>query len=221
MLASKKTRLAASCVFHLHISDLRILHLRICITPAHLHISDPHISDFHILHLHIRRSSHLRSSYLLSSHLCHICASSYLGSSYLISSNLHVLKPHHLVFTSSDVHHGITLSYLIIFKISLCYICSLIYLRLQNFVSPCLAAALDSFTFVWGQRWHVSWRNNLVGILPLQVKTPRPWLEWPSKSFTQNRKIWFPLLDKYIMFEQWVQISNPVQLGMYQRCFLL
>ena len=71
------------------------------------------------------RSSHLRSSYPISSHLGHICASSYLRSlsqtftSSLSSSGLHVLKPH-LVFSSSDLHHVVTPSYLIIFKISSC-----------------------------------------------------------------------------------------------------
>ena len=156
----------ASSIFtseHLHISDLRILHGRIRVPSACLHISDPHISGFHILRLHIRRSSRLRSSYflILSSHLRRICApshlrTSHLRSSYVISlhlhhicitsashlrifisqiftsslssSDLHIWKPH-LVFTSSDLHHVVTLSYLIIFKISLCYIYNILPLE--------------------------------------------------------------------------------------------
>ena len=75
------------------------------------------------------RSSHLRSSYPISSHLHHICASSDLRSlfqiftSSLSPSGFHFLKPH-LVSASSDLHHVVALSYLIIFKISSCnYYC--------------------------------------------------------------------------------------------------
>ena len=63
-------------------------------------------------------------SYPISSHLRHICASSYLRSlspiftSSLSSSGLHILKPH-FVFTPPDLHHVVTLSYLIIFNIYL------------------------------------------------------------------------------------------------------
>ena len=71
------------------------------------------------------RSSHLRSSYPISSHLHRVCASSYLRSlfqvfaSSLSPSGLHILKPH-FVSTSSDLHHVVARSYLIIFKISSC-----------------------------------------------------------------------------------------------------
>ena len=63
-------------------------------------------------------------SYPISSHLRHICASSYLRSlspiftSSLSSSGLHILKLH-FVFTPPDLHHVVTLSYLIIFNIYL------------------------------------------------------------------------------------------------------
>ena len=50
-------------------------------------------------------------------------------------TSVHFQKPH-LVFTSSDFHHVVTLSYLIIVKISSRNLYNLIYLRLQNFISP-------------------------------------------------------------------------------------
>ena len=76
---------------------------------------------------HLRRMcapSHLRSSLtpqIISSHRRHICASSLfqIFTSSLSPSGLHTLKPH-LVFTSSDLHHVVALSYLVIFKISSC-----------------------------------------------------------------------------------------------------
>ena len=91
-----------SCVICNWLSYLISPHLRRVCAPSHL------------------RSSHLRSSYPISSHLHHICASSYLRSlfqiftSSLSPSGLHILKPH-LVSTSSDLHHVVALSYLIIF----------------------------------------------------------------------------------------------------------
>ena len=97
----------ASCVICNWLSYLISSHLRRMCAPSHL------------------RSSHLRSSYRISSHLRHICASSYLRSlfqiftSSLSPSGRHILKPH-LVSTSSDLHHVVALSYLIIFKISSC-----------------------------------------------------------------------------------------------------
>ena len=84
-------------------------------------------------------------SYPISSHLHHICASSYLrflsqiSTSSLSSSGLHILRPH-LVFTRSDLHRRVTLSLsyhlqdFIVQLLSQLY--NLIYLRLQNFISP-------------------------------------------------------------------------------------
>ena len=84
-------------------------------------------------------------SYPISSHLHHICASSYLrflsqiSTSSLSSSGLHILRPH-LVFTRSDLHRRVTLSLsyhlqdFIMQLLSQLY--NLIYLRLQNFISP-------------------------------------------------------------------------------------
>ena len=84
-------------------------------------------------------------SYPISSHLHHICASSYfrflsqIFTSSLSSSGLHILKPH-LVFTRSDLHRRVTLSFsyhlqdFIMPFLSQLY--NLIYLRLQNFIPP-------------------------------------------------------------------------------------
>ena len=74
-----------------------------------------------------------------------MCASSYLrflsqiSTSSLSSSGLHILRPH-LVFTRSDLHRRVTLSLsyhlqdFIMQLLSQLY--NLIYLRLQNFISP-------------------------------------------------------------------------------------
>ena len=74
-----------------------------------------------------------------------MCASSYLRflsqifTSSLSSSGLHILRPH-LVFTRSDLHRRVTLSLsyhlqdFIMQLLSQLY--NLIYLRLQNFISP-------------------------------------------------------------------------------------
>ena len=84
-------------------------------------------------------------SYPISSHLHHICASSYLrflsqiSTSSLSSSGLDILRPH-LVFTRSDLHRRVALSLsyhlqdFIMQLLSQLY--NLIYLRLQNFISP-------------------------------------------------------------------------------------
>ena len=84
-------------------------------------------------------------SYPIFSHLHHICASSYLRflsqifTSSLSSSGLHILRSH-LVFTRSDLHRRVTLSLsyhlqdFIMQLLSQLY--NLIYLRLQNFISP-------------------------------------------------------------------------------------
>ena len=96
-----------SCVICNWLSYLMSSHLRRMCAPSHL------------------RSSHLRSSYPISSHLRHICASSYLRSLFHIFTSslsppgLQILKPH-FVSTSSDLHHVVALSYLIIFKTSPC-----------------------------------------------------------------------------------------------------
>ena len=84
-------------------------------------------------------------SYPISSHLHHICASSYLRflsqifTSSLSSSGLHILRPH-LAFTRSDLHRRVTLSlsyHLQDFIMQLSsQLYNLIYLRLQNFISP-------------------------------------------------------------------------------------
>ena len=117
----------ASCVICNWLSYLLSSHLRRMCAPSHL------------------RSSHLRSSYPTSLHLHHICASSYLRSlfqiftSSLSPSGLHILKPH-LVSTSSDLHHvsRTVLSYhlqdFIMQLLLQAY--NLIYVRLQNFISP-------------------------------------------------------------------------------------
>ena len=118
----------ASCVICNWLSFLMSSKLRGMCAPSHL------------------RSSHLRSSYPISAQLHHFCASSYLRSwsqifTYALSSSgLHILKPR-LVFTSSDLHHVVALSYLIIFKISLCnYYCNFtswyIYVFKTSFISP-------------------------------------------------------------------------------------
>ena len=95
-------------------------------------------------------------SYPISSHLRHICASSYLRflsqifTSSLSSSGLHILKPH-LVFTRSDLHRRVTLSFsyhlqdFIMQLLSRLY--NLIYLRLQNFISPLSGQPSSSFLF--------------------------------------------------------------------------
>ena len=127
-----------------HISDFHIFYRRICITSAHLHISDPHISDFHILYLHIRRSSHLRSSYLIN-----------ISSHCIASAHLHILDLDIFTFifrssyfeTTSCLHiFGCSsrnhIFYLIIFKISFCHIYNLNYLRLQNFISLSIISSL-------------------------------------------------------------------------------
>ena len=74
-----------------------------------------------------------------------MCASSYLRflsqifTSSLSSSGLHILRPH-LVFTRSDLHRRVTLSLsyhlqdFIMQLLSQLY--NLIYLRVQNFISP-------------------------------------------------------------------------------------
>ena len=74
-----------------------------------------------------------------------MCASSYLrflsqiSTSSLSSSGLHILRQH-LVFTRSDLHRRVTLSLsyhlqdFIMQLLSQLY--NLIYLRLQNFISP-------------------------------------------------------------------------------------
>ena len=74
-----------------------------------------------------------------------MCASSYLrflsqiSTSSLSSSGLHILRPH-LVFTRSDLHRRVTLSlsyHLQDFTMQLLsQLYNLIYLRLQNFISP-------------------------------------------------------------------------------------
>ena len=84
-------------------------------------------------------------SYPISSHLHHICASSYLrflsqiSTSSLSSLGLHILRPH-LVFTRSDLHRRVTLSLSYHFQDFIMQLLSqlynLIYLRLQNFISP-------------------------------------------------------------------------------------
>ena len=93
-------------------------------------------------------------SYPISSHLHHICASSYLRflsqifTSSLSSSGLHILKPH-LVFTRSDLHRRVTLSFsyhlqdFIMQLLSRLY--NLKYLRLQNFISPLSGQPSSSF----------------------------------------------------------------------------
>ena len=115
----------ASCVICNWLSYLISSHLRRMCAPSHL------------------RSSHLRSSYPISSHLRHICASSYFRSlfqiftSSLSPSGLHILKPH-VVSTSSDLHHVVAPSYHLqdfIMQFLLQFY-SLIYIRLQNFISP-------------------------------------------------------------------------------------
>ena len=94
-------------------------------------------------------------SYPVSSHLHHICASSYLRflsqifTSSLSSSGLHILRPH-LVFTRSDLHRRVTLSLsyhlqnFIMQLLSQLY--NLIYLRLQNFISPLSGQPSSSLT---------------------------------------------------------------------------
>ena len=108
MFACNKTGLARSCVFDLHIPTSSLLRA------SHLASSNPH----HICAPSHLRSSHLRSSYLISSHLHHICASSFLRS-YIFTFivRFSCLETAYLVFTSSDFHHVVTRSYLIIFKI--------------------------------------------------------------------------------------------------------
>ena len=150
----------ASSIFtfeHLRISDLRILPLRIGIASARLHISDPHISDCHILHLHIfyrvicvtSANLHISDPHISDLHILNlrIC----VPSAHLHFSDLHIftftvrsscLETTYLVFTSSDLHHVVTLSNLIIFKI---HVHNLIYLRFQIFTS------LNIVSSLWGQ----------------------------------------------------------------------
>ena len=98
-------------------------------------------------------------SYPISSHLRHICASSYLRfliqifTPSLSSSGLHILRPH-LVFTRSDLHRRVALSlsyHLQDFIMQLfSQLYNLIYLRLQNFISP--LSGQPSSSCGWGHK---------------------------------------------------------------------
>ena len=128
----------ASCVICNWLSYLISSHLRRMCAPSHL------------------RSSRLRSSYPISSHLHHICASSYFRSlfqiftSSLSPSGLHILKTTSClhIFGSSSRSRTVLSYHLQDFIMQLfLQVYNLIYVRLQNFISPLSGQPSSSWYF--------------------------------------------------------------------------
>ena len=142
----------ASCVICCH-----ILYHRICVTCAHLHISDDHTSDRHIISYIFASASHLRIfiSQIFISYL-------YIFTFIFRSSYFETTSCLHTVGSSSRSHT--VLSYPLqdfIMQLS-SQLYNLIYLRLQNFISPLSGQPSSSFfeklrtsfssMAVWGKR---------------------------------------------------------------------
>ena len=182
VLACKRTGLATSCVFECHIgpniftSQICVLHLRIRIASSHSHriFAPSHVRFSHLRFFisYIFISAHGRISDLriLYRRICITSAHFRISDPHI--SDLHILYLHfhfqvfifckpHLVFTFSGLHDVVTLSYLIIFKMSLSYIYKLIYLRLQNLISLNIISPLS------GQPSSSGWMASLAAGLSL------------------------------------------------------
>ena len=118
----------------------QILYHRICVTCAHLHISDPHTSDRRIVSYIFASASHLRIfiSQIFISDL-YIFTFIFRSSNFETTSCLHT-------FGSSSRSHTVLSYHLQDFIIQLLsQLYNLIYVRLQNFISPLSGQPSSSF----------------------------------------------------------------------------